>query len=383
MLRGDRFAPELLAELEGRRALLTGLAAATNGGKRERPPLDATPAARAVVREELARSELRLGCERGAPELLRHLRSLDRKLYPYQRDGVERFLRAGRLLLADDMGLGKTTQAIASCHVLFQARRVRRGVIITPASLKPQWLREWRETTRIPAAIVEGSADDRARQYGALRSGFLIMNYEQLLRDAEHVLALAPDIVVLDEAQRIKNYASTSAIYVKALTPRYRLVLTGTLLENRLEELGSILDWVDDLALAPKWRLVPWYTSWEGDAARGKAGARNLETLRARIDSCVVRRVRRDVLAQLPPQTDTRVPVEMTPQQMAEHDDLQDPIRQLMQIARRRPLTQPEFLRLMSLLTKQRIISNGLAQLHFDDVWPTYSRARPDPMTRV
>jgi SNF2 family DNA or RNA helicase len=67
-------------------------------------------------------------------------------------------------------------------------------------------------------------------------------------------------MVVLDEAQRIKNYATKSAVYVKSLTPEYRLVLTGTPMENRLEELASILDWVDDVALAPKWRLVPWYT---------------------------------------------------------------------------------------------------------------------------
>jgi SNF2 family DNA or RNA helicase len=168
-------------------------------------------------------------------------------------------------------------------------------------------------------------------------------------------------------------------VYVKSLRPDFRLVLTGTPMENRLEELASILDWVDDLALAPKWRLVSWHTAWEGDASgSGKAGARNLDTLRARIAPCVVRRVRRDVLKQLPPRSDTRVPVEMTPQQRAEHDELNDPIARLLAVSRRRPLLQSEFLRLMSLLTQQRIISNGLGQLRFEELWPAYRQAEPD-----
>jgi SNF2 family DNA or RNA helicase len=186
------------------------------------------------------------------------------------------------------------------------------------------------------------------------------------------------EIVVLDEAQRIKNYATKSAIYVKALTPEYRLVLTGTPMENRLEELASILDWVDDVALSPKWRLVPWYTRFDGDVGEGKSGARNLDTLRLRLQPCAVRRVRKEVLAQLPPRTDTRVPVEMTPQQSVAHEELAPAIASLMQRSKKRPLSQPEFLKLMQLLTQQRIIANGLGQLRFEDLWPTYNTARPD-----
>lgn len=357
------------------RALATGDADRSGGVH-----LVMSPAARALVGEELERVERSLACADAAPAALRQLRTLKRRLYPYQKEGVERFLAAGQLLLADDMGLGKTTQAIAACHALFESGSVRRGVVIVPASLKAQWLREWNDTTSVPAAVVDGSPEERLRQYRDFDAGFLILNYEQLLRDAEHVQALRPDIVVLDEAQRIKNYATKSAVYVKSLSPAYRLVLTGTPMENRLEELASILDWVDDVALSPKWRLVPWYTQWDGDGGKGKTGARNLETLRARLSSCVVRRVRQDVLAQLPPRTDTRVPVEMTPQQAAEHEELVQPIARLVQISKKRPLQQPEFLKLMQLLTQQRIIANGLGQLRFEEIWPTYSAARPDAM---
>ncbi len=341
--------------------------------------LTATPAARAVLEQELARAERRLRCERDAKRIMAELKGLGRKLYPYQREGIARFVEAGRLLLADDMGLGKTTQAIAACHALFGAGKVRRGVVVAPASLKSQWLREWQATTSVPATVIDGTTADRAAQYRRLRSGFAIIGYEQLLRDVAHVQDIDPEIVVLDEAQRIKNWATKSAVTVKALTPEYRLVLTGTPMENRLEELASILDWVDDLAMAPKWRIVPGYTRFEGDGgSAGRAGARNLDTLRARLRPAVVRRVRREVIAQLPSRTDTRVPVPMTPQQIEAHEDLKQPISTLIASARRRPLIQAEFLRLMSLLTQQRIIANGLGQLRFDDVWPAYQHASPD-----
>jgi hypothetical protein len=102
--------------------------------------------------------------------------------------------------------------------------------------VRAEWLREWNDTTPVPAAVVDGTPEERARQYESLVVGFLILDYEQLLRDAEHIQALVPEIVVLDEAQRIKNYATKSALYVKALSPEYRLVLTGTPMENRLDD---------------------------------------------------------------------------------------------------------------------------------------------------
>ncbi|MEK7838193.1 MAG: hypothetical protein AAB328_09455, partial [candidate division NC10 bacterium] len=92
----------------------------------------------------------------------------------------------------------------------------------------------------------------------------------------------------------------------------------------------------------------------------------------------MIRRVRREVLSQLPARTDTRIPLEMTAEQVEEHDALNQPIAQILARGKRRPLTQAEFLRLMSLLTTQRIIANGLAQLRFEEIWPDLSRL-PQP----
>ena len=357
-----------------RLALIAGLERAIARGR-----IDAEPAVVTVLTEERSRAERAIEGRAVLADAAGHLRSLRRQLYPYQRQGVRRFLEQGRMLLADDMGLGKTTQAIACCHALFEAGRVDHGLLIVPAALRTQWKREWEATSRVPVTIVEGSPTERAALYRRRARGFLIVGYELFLRDFEHVRALAPDLVVLDEAQRIKNWATKSATFVKALRARYRLVLTGTPMENRFEELASIMDFVDDVALEPKWRLVPWHSDSQGDAGSGVSGARNLDTLRLRLSPVMLRRVRSEVLKQLPSRTDTRVPVELTAPQHVEHDELRQPISRLLATARRRPLTQGEFLQLMQLLTLQRMICNGLAQVHFDEEWPRIARSAPTP----
>ena len=334
------------------------------------------PALRALLIGERKRLKWIVKQAMSPAEMKTAFQGLKRTLYPYQREGVERFLAAGRLLLADDMGLGKTAQAIASCDVLWRTRRIRRGLIIAPASLKPQWAREWAAFSDLPIRVVDGTPAERQAIYDARRSGFLIINYEQLLRDLEMVRRWGPDLVVLDEAQRIKNWATKTALSVKGLTPPYRLVLTGTPMENRIEELASIVEWVDDMALEPKWRLNPLHSVY-GDGRREVRGVRHLDTLRERLKPCMVRRIRQDVLDQLPSRTDVRVPVEMTEAQLEEHNALNQPIAQLVQRSKTRPLTQAQFLRLMSLLTTQRIISNGLVQLRFEEVWPAIRPCAP------
>jgi hypothetical protein len=341
----------------------------------------ADPALRALAEDERRRLTRELEGAQALPRMRQALRGLKQTLYPYQREGVERFLARGALLLADDMGLGKTAQAIAACHALWHTGRVRRGLLIVPAALKPQWMREWQLFTDAPIAIVEGAPADRHAAFGPRHRGFLIGNYEQLIRDLDVVRAWRPDIIVLDEAQRIKNWATKTTLAVKELDPPFRLVLTGTPMENRIDELASIVEWVDDHALEPKWRLQAWHTTFvDGRAETG--GARNLDTLRVRLAGCMLRRVRQDVLPQLPARTDTRVPIEMTAEQLDEHDALVRPIAQIVQRATTRPLTRAEFLRLMTLLTTQRIISNGLAQSRFESIWPDLSRIeRPTEAT--
>jgi len=301
------------------------------------------PALEPLIDREIRRLKRRLDGDVLRKGLKVPLETIKRPLYQYQSEGVDRFLATGRLLLADDMGLGKTVQAIAACHVLWHSGKLRRGLLIVPAPLKSQWAREWALFSDAPVRIVEGSPKQRKAIYHEQDRGFLIANYEQVLRDLELMHDWTPDMMVLDEAQRIKNWATKTADYVKQLQPQYRLVLTGTPMENRLSELASIMDWVDEYALEPKWRLAPWHATL-CDGFQEVAGARNLDVLRTRLEETMVRRVRQEVLDQLPSRTDTRVPVDLTPTQQSEHDDLNRPLAAILRRSKLRPLTQAEFL---------------------------------------
>lgn len=316
-------------------------------------PERVAPAVRALLEEASPPDREPLGA--GLLETLR------RPLYAYQRESVERLLDSGRLLLADDMGLGKTAQAIAACHALHRSGAVRRGLLVVPAPLKSQWRREWLAFSDAPVEVVEGPPPRRRRLYATTREGFLVINYELLLRDGEALEAWAPEMVVLDEAQRIKNAHTQTARAVKRLGGAYRLALTGTPLENRLPELGSILEFVDPGALAPTWRIP---------VVHGGVGcATHLGSLRSRIAHCFLRRRRAEILDQLPPRTDTVVPVPMTSGQIRRHDALDQRIAILVEIAQKRRLTPEEQIRLISLLTRQRVIANGLAQRDFEERW--------------
>lgn len=342
----------------------------------------AEPCVSTLLGEELPR-EARAAHGLSALETsLATIPSLSRTLYPYQREGLERFLATGRLLLGDDMGLGKTTQAIAACHALFVTGRIERGLLVVPSPLKAQWKREWDATTRaVEATVVDGSPQERAKLYRETKRGFLIVAYEQVLRDLARIQELDPQMLVVDEAARIKNWQTKSAAYVRSLRADYRLVLTGTPMENRFEELATLVDLVDDVVLEPKWRLpalhgMPSEES-KGAVAGPAKGARRLAELRTKLAPALLRRIRRDVLSDLPSRTDTRVPVEMSPAQREAHDELMPAIAALLARGKGRALARPELLRLISMLTEQRIVSNGLVQKRFDEIYPSIEHQSP------
>jgi SNF2 family DNA or RNA helicase len=328
--------------------------------------LPAEPAVRALLARERKRLEAIAEAAPARARLGELLAGMKRPLFPHQVTGVDRLLARGRLLLADDMGIGKTAQAIGACHALFRAGLVERGLVVTPASLKSQWMREWRLFSDAPIAMLETR---RAETYASTSRGFLLASYEQLLRDGD---GWKPQLVVLDEAQRIKNRDTRTAARLRSLQPEWRLAMTGTPMENRLAELAALLEWLDEDALEPVWRLAPWHTDWRDP------GVRNLGTLRARIAGPVLRRTRTEILRSLPPRTDESVTVPMTKPQLTEHERHVQKIAVLLAETRRRPMTRSEFLRLMKLLTCQRIASNGMALVAFSELWPILARRKPD-----
>jgi superfamily II DNA or RNA helicase len=279
------------------------------------------------------------------------------RLYPYQVEGIAFLAGNGRALLADDMGLGKTLQAIAAATWLHQEAEVQGVLIVCPASLKQQWAREIGKFTGLASQVVQGPAAARAVQYRQGAS-FHIINYELVLRDLPVINeTLRPDLLILDEAQRIKNWRTKIAAAVKRIPSRYAFVLSGTPLENRLEDLYSLMQVVDQKVLGPLWRyLVDFHVTDE----RGKVlGYRNLAELRRRIAPVMLRRDRRLVRDQLPERIEQRLDVPLTPVQRGLHDDAVTNAGRLAQIAKKRPLTPSEQNRLLAALQQARMACNA------------------------
>ncbi|MGD0959180.1 MAG: DEAD/DEAH box helicase [Methylomonas sp.] len=279
------------------------------------------------------------------------------RLFPYQVEGVSFLASRGRALLADDMGLGKTLQSIAAACWLADNAAVNRVLVICPASLKHQWAREIGKFTGKSVQIIQGAVENRSVQYKA-DALFFIVNYEIILRDLSVISeTLKPDLLILDEAQRIKNWRTKLASTVKLIPSRYVFVLTGTPLENRLEDLYSLLQMVDARVLGPLWRcLLDFHITDE----RGKVvGYRNLSELRRRIAPVVLRRNRTLVSDQLPDRTEVVLDIAMNNQQRELHDTALSTAGSLANIAKKRPLTPSEQNKLMSALQNARMACNA------------------------
>lgn len=174
-------------------------------------------------------------------------------LMPFQKAGVRALVGSERLLLADDMGLGKTLQAIAALRILCAQRVAEAILVVAPAGLLDQWRRELEKwAPELRAIIVRGPIADRAWQWGA-DVHVTLVSYETLRSDfGSNKRALVRrkiwDVLIADEAQRIKNRNATSDA-MKGLQRRRSWALTGTPLENDEEELASILEFVDHAGL--------------------------------------------------------------------------------------------------------------------------------------
>jgi superfamily II DNA or RNA helicase len=287
--------------------------------------------------------------------LLRH------KLLPYQRDGMLHLAFCQRALLADEMGLGKTVQAIAACELLARRKGIDRMLVVCPASLKAEWEEQIARFTGRAARSVFGPRQQRLAAYRD-PVFFTIVNYEQILIDAEDINGiLTPDVVILDEAQRIKNWHTKTARRVKALRSPYAFVLTGTPIENRIDELYSIVQYLDPELMGPLFRFNREFYRLD---ERGRAtDYQNLAELRRRVAPVMLRRRKSDVEAELPGRTVKTYFVPMIEEQIKRYDDYRVPAARLIFQAQRRPLTQTEFDRLQMLLACMRMVCDTPAIL--------------------
>ncbi|MFA5037357.1 MAG: SNF2-related protein, partial [Candidatus Izemoplasmatales bacterium] len=197
-----------------------------------------------------------------APEIL--CQNLNYELRPYQVIGAAFLRLVERALLADDMGLGKTPQTISAALSLVAERDISRILVVCPSSLKYQWKSEIKKFAPgcygDEAVVIEGPAATRKQLYGSKL--FSIVNYELIRNDISTLKEEPWDLIVLDEAQRIKSRGryetdkksgervvtgckTTAAI--KELDSRYRFAITGTPIENTIVDMFSILEFLDPM----------------------------------------------------------------------------------------------------------------------------------------
>src|SRR3989441_1871846 len=302
-------------------------------------------AARAAERQKVE-DELRSGS--------RSLAELKLPLYPYQIDGMLHLAFTERALLGDDMGLGKTAQAVAACALLRELRGVARVLVVCPVSLKAEWEEQITKFTDLPLRFVQGTKPSRLACYET-PAFFTIANYEQVIRDAADVnQRLRPDVVILDEAQRIKNWNTQTARAIKRLESRYAFLLTGTPIENRIDEIYSIIDYIDPQVFGPLFRFNR--TFYELDERGRPVGYRNLDELQRRIRPLLLRRRKDQIESQLPERVDNNYFVPMSAAQLELYSEYESRVARLLAVAKRRPLTREEQEKLLRWLACMRML---------------------------
>ena len=282
-------------------------------------------------------------------------------LYPYQMLGTLFLAFTGRALLGDDMGLGKTVQAIAASVFLKRQGKLSRVLIICPASLKLQWAKEIRRFCDESVTVITGPKRRRKKLY-AEESTFTVLNYELVLRDFDLIRSLKPDLIILDEAQRIKNWRAKTTQLIKKLTSEYAYVLTGTPLENRLDELYSIVQFLDRRLLGPAWQFMAEHVI--RDEWGAIIGYRGLDKVKRKIAPIFLRRRKDEVLNELPERIDNYYYLELERAQERLYAPREAELRSMFAIPKEK--WTPEMMgRLLELITEMREICDA-AQLVTD-----------------
>ena len=241
------------------------------------------------------------------------------ELYAYQMQGVEFATFKKAAIIADEMGLGKTLQAITTAIAKKHILGHKKTLIITPASLKVQWKQEIEKFTKENALIIEGSSPNRKQQYADEKHFFWIANYETVMRDRNLLSNADIDFLILDEAQRIKNFETKTASAVSRLRYKHVLVLTGTPIENKLIDIYSIVNIISPNFFGPLWEFSYQHCLFDSERTNKINGYYDLQKIHQKIKTLLIRREKRNVLQQLPNIVQVNVPILLSPLQEEMH----------------------------------------------------------------
>mgnify|MGYP002549905083 FL=1 len=251
---------------------------------------------------------------------------LQKKLSPYQRRGSDWLLslyeaRMGGIL-ADEMGLGKTLQVIAALSAAKKKDGSRKSIVVTPTSLTYHWLAEMKRfDDGLIVRVVTGQRDERRHTIADLKKDdsvdVILTSYPLLRRDIEYYKDIPLRFAVLDEAQSVKNAQSQGALAAKELDAQVRVALTGTPMENHTGELWSIFDFI-----------LPGYLGTQAAFLRRYGSGERAEELRERIRPFLMRRLKSEVLSDLPEKHEQYLYAAMPPEQERVYQTLLATLRQ-------------------------------------------------------
>lgn len=284
---------------------------------------------------------------------------LHTRLYPYQREGIRFAARSGHALIADEMGLGKTIQAIGTAEVLMATGYASQVLILCPTSLKYQWKREIERFTggKRAVLVIEGGPLKRKEQYAGSEP-YKIVSYNSASNDIKTWGSLNTDLVIMDEVQRLKNWKTQISISARRIRSRYSVILSGTPLENKLEELYSVMEFVDQYCLSPYYDFRERYIV--SDDKGGTLGFKNLNEIGQRLKPYLIRRRKVDVKLQMPERMDQNILLPITQEQMDIHDDYKATVSRILQKWERLHfLSEKDRLRLMQCLAAMRMVCDS------------------------
>lgn len=278
-------------------------------------------------------------------------------LYAYQKEGIRFAYRAGKSIIADEMGLGKTIQAIGTAELMKKNKLIGSVLIVCPTSLKYQWKKEIEKFTDSTAIVIEGNHFQRKKMYEASEF-YKIVSYNSMSNDVKILRSLHTDFLIMDEVQRLKNWKTQISQSARHIDADYAVVLSGTPLENKLEELYSVMQFVDQYCLGPYYQFMDQavITNETGKVIAYK----NLNEVGKRLESVLIRRRKRDVALQLPERQDKILFVPLTTEQRDMHDEYQAQVSQLvLKWNRNRFLSEKDRKRLLLFLSEMRMVCDS------------------------
>ena len=282
-------------------------------------------------------------------------------LYPYQKEGIRFAFEKGRSIIADEMGLGKTIQAIGTAELLRKEGLAEQILIVCPTSLKYQWQREIERFAKNQDSsldhpltlVIEGNPMKRKEQY-ASNVPYKIVSYNCMSNDVKMWGSLETEVLIMDEVQRLKNWKTQISMAARKVHSDYAVILSGTPLENRLEELYSVMEFADNYCLGPYWQFKD--NCIVMDEGGKVIGYKNLNQVGETARQRLIRRTKKQVALQMPKRQDQNLFVPMTKEQRSLHDAYKEEVAKLVLKWRRMHfLSEKDRQRLLQFLSMMRM----------------------------